>query len=81
MMEEVPLTRSWPGAHGDGAAWVWMERPLHPGVRLSCGSAPGGKSVGKRASHARGNTTPSPLCTSVGSPVTVGWRMTPPLTG
>lgn len=54
MMEEVPLTRSWPGAHGDGAAWVWMERPLHPGVRLSCGSAPGGKSVG---SGVRGSVT------------------------
>lgn len=36
---------------------------------------------GKRVSHSRGYITPSPLCTSVGSLVTVGCRITPPLTG
>ena len=36
---------------------------------------------GQRVSLSRGNVTSSPLCTSVGSLVTVGWRITPPLTG
>ena len=36
---------------------------------------------GQRVSLSRGNVTSSPLCTSVGSLVTVGWRISPPLTG
>lgn len=74
MMEEMLLMRPW-SWHTEDAPSVfapvlqirarWEERGLW----------------GKRVSLSRGNITSSPLCTSVGSLVTVGWRITPPLTG